>query len=595
MENNWMVDFLKPNLVQRQTAADLTPPWVKRGPENFFALLKEKLHSARQKHSGDFVWPQQTLQPGGKGVDGYIETLRKSLLAKGKPLDKVYLSTKDLPVLADFLQQCGYTEARANQCIAKLFENQAGGAVQLSKFFSHIERQGIAAKTDPAPVVLESAAAPRIASVLMDLGLTLKETDRTLHIARTTDGGLDLDKLIAQLKSSRERMLIEKRGAVDKKTALQVLRKLEELGIQVQLQTATDRSVMDDVIAALEKLRDPAVGIRAGDNGRGLNPHETVGFRPVGIGLQNQSGPDAAQAGLPSGPAAVAGRQLPPDVMTSIDQITAKVVTVEEKNALQFSKPSFSSPAAVYPDGKTKPGGRPVAANGRMATPADKDGRYAGNEVQRGEDIRSSEIKQQISALSETGGYKKEREQAGDKNGFTEKTVEILPTGMALVQREISPALIQIQPSNRSFLPTTLFEQFGHHISGAIQRGDGVIRLKLTPPELGTIRVSLDMKENTLRLGLVAENSMVRDVLLASIHELRNSLLNQGIAMDGLDVRIGEDLGRSLMNSNDGAGQEARSQQDTFEGLIAESEVFENIVPNLNGKADGNNLLDLMA
>jgi len=82
------------------------------------------------KGSGDFFSTiQRCTEPPGAGLppkDGYsfyLESLRKGLLGKGKPLNRISLKGQDLPVLKEFLYQCGLSQENVERLLRELVEN----------------------------------------------------------------------------------------------------------------------------------------------------------------------------------------------------------------------------------------------------------------------------------------------------------------------------------------------------------------------------------------------------------------------------------------------------------------------------------------
>jgi len=70
-----------------------------------------------------------------------------------------------------------------------------------------------------------------------------------------------------------------------------------------------------------------------------------------------------------------------------------------------------------------------------------------------------------------------------------------------------------------------------------ISRDGGSIRVQLDPPELGTVRIRLDLSEDRAR-GWVETSSRATHTLLEnSIPELRRALENHGIHLETMTVR----------------------------------------------------------
>jgi len=141
----------------------------------------------------------------------------------------------------------------------------------------------------------------------------------------------------------------------------------------------------------------------------------------------------------------------------------------------------------------------------------------------------------------------------------------------------------------RDFLPDYLINQVGKQISRSILRGERVIKLQLKPPELGVLKVEMDIKGNILKLGIIAENSSIKELLLSNVHELREALVEQGVKLDRLDIQINYNSGQSLTNSKEGQGQELDGGP-----FIAEDDT-EDPISGPRNMATGDHLLDLVA
>ena len=110
----------------------------------------------------------------------------------------------------------------------------------------------------------------------------------------------------------------------------------------------------------------------------------------------------------------------------------------------------------------------------------------------------------------------------------------------------------------REALPTYLVNQLGKQISRSILRGDRVIKIQLKPPELGVVKVEMDLKENVLKLGMIIENSSVKELLLANANELKEALVEQGVRLEKIDVQIGDHANQTLGDLKEG-GKEGRN------------------------------------
>ncbi len=86
--------------------------------------------------------------------------------------------------------------------------------------------------------------------------------------------------------------------------------------------------------------------------------------------------------------------------------------------------------------------------------------------------------------------------------------------------------------------------RFVHRVSGAIrsaQQRDGQIRIRLSPPELGTLQIKIVMSEGALTAHLETETTAARAVLLDNLPMLRERLAEQEIHIEKFDVDVGRE------------------------------------------------------
>lgn len=72
----------------------------------------------------------------------------------------------------------------------------------------------------------------------------------------------------------------------------------------------------------------------------------------------------------------------------------------------------------------------------------------------------------------------------------------------------------------------------------------GQLRLRLSPPELGSVRVEVTVRNGVLSAHLEAETSAARDVLLENVGTLRERLAEQNIKLDQFDVDLAKHSSR---------------------------------------------------
>jgi flagellar hook-length control protein FliK len=83
--------------------------------------------------------------------------------------------------------------------------------------------------------------------------------------------------------------------------------------------------------------------------------------------------------------------------------------------------------------------------------------------------------------------------------------------------------------------------RFVQRVANAIQSlGDGSdsLRLRLSPPELGSLRLQITMRNGTMNAHIEAETPAAKNMLLDNLPALRDRLAQQNIRVDRFDVDL---------------------------------------------------------
>jgi hypothetical protein len=175
------------------------------------------------------------------------------------------------------------------------------------------------------------------------------------------------------------------------------------------------------------------------------------------------------------------------------------------------------------------------------------------------------------------------------------KTIDVRYDNFVSRFSEITNEVKQNPSLGRDFLPNCLIDQVGKQISASILRGDKTVKLQLKPPELGTLRIEMDIKENVLKLGMITENGTTKELLLSNIQELRDSLVEQGVKLEKVDIQINYNFEQSLANSKEGTKEQRRPNQDIDDVTYMSKHNMENSASGNPVGIKNNNLLDLVA
>jgi flagellar hook-length control protein FliK len=116
-------------------------------------------------------------------------------------------------------------------------------------------------------------------------------------------------------------------------------------------------------------------------------------------------------------------------------------------------------------------------------------------------------------------------------------------------------------PNANGELPAVDPARFIGRVAKAFQtahdRG-GTLQLRLSPPELGSLRLELTVKDGVMNASLQTENANARRLLLDHLPALRDRLAEQNIRVDRFDVDVRRD---GTGNQTDAHG----SQQQAFQ------------------------------
>jgi flagellar hook-length control protein FliK len=84
-------------------------------------------------------------------------------------------------------------------------------------------------------------------------------------------------------------------------------------------------------------------------------------------------------------------------------------------------------------------------------------------------------------------------------------------------------------------------------LRGLEQLGDGggQVRLRLHPPELGTLQLTLRMEGGQMQARMEVENSLAKDALLNNVQTLKDRLSEQGMQIESFEVSVGADSANS--------------------------------------------------
>ncbi|MFN9941577.1 MAG: flagellar hook-length control protein FliK, partial [bacterium] len=98
-----------------------------------------------------------------------------------------------------------------------------------------------------------------------------------------------------------------------------------------------------------------------------------------------------------------------------------------------------------------------------------------------------------------------------------------------------------------------------------LDQGSGQVKLRLHPPELGSLQVTIRVESQRMAARIEVEHVAARDILTANITELTDRLAEQGVEVQQLEITLVENNqwsdGQGLMGNGD-LGQQMNDGTD---------------------------------
>jgi hypothetical protein len=484
----------------------------------------------------------------------YLESFRNALLATGKPLDKISLNTEDLPLLKNFLLQSGVSEQKAENILSELKMNTADGEITLANFFQNMGQLNLQEETekkDKQTCMIDPSAIPHMESVLRKFGLSPREIGTVFNAAKVDGGGVDPKLVAIKLKEIRNRLSDNIQTIKDYDTVQQISNKMETIGLNLSDKAKAGKFSIEDFITSLEQMTK-------------------------GQGKENGQSPE---------------------LKSTMDQLLERVIISGEK---QRFGPSLQADANVklhnhIAKQKINEKGDSID-NGSLLPDLNEESekpKHMGRQT-----LEDSHHAKKIDLFSNSTDSKGFQNKTGkDVQGMKSETRIMEPSQQSAVSK-FSDSMNAVEGNDTSLktsLPTYLTEQVARQISRSILAGDRIVRLQLTPPELGRVKIRIDINNNVLKLGMIAEHNSVKELLLSNVHELKEALVSQGIRLETIDIQINAGFGQSMAGSKEWVNEEKRWNQNSGMGAFNSDNNEEILQSEPLNMAGGNHLLNLVA
>jgi len=436
---------------------------------------------------------------------------------------------------------------------------------------------------------------------LRNQGLTQQEMDQVFSILKDKNGSLNVEEFVQTLRGI---LNVVKTGAEtkdDKILAYPVFNKANGIESYLPEKGSAEPGSMRDILAALVKMTEEGDAIRPESRtavDRLLKrvdlagiPHEPAASNKAnGVESYLPEKGSAEPSSMRDILAALVkmteeGEAMTPELRTAVDRLMEKR---EDKGISKFLK-TDRAPNALKADNT------PVENEKVLSQP----NRYALTDTHGRQQTEDSLFHLKNAGLTSDTDTGIETKQAVKEEGSRAQSEIRAAHESPLMNRSSLSELIhtvkQTETPSKDALPAYLIDQVGKQINRSILNGDRIIRLRLKPPELGPLRIEMDVKANILKLTMTTENHSTRELLLSNIHELREALGEQGVRLERIDIQIDYDFNQSSANFREGL-KEGQDQGQGFANkqLLAGDDQGDNESKPHN-KNVSDHLLDLVA
>ncbi len=131
---------------------------------------------------------------------------------------------------------------------------------------------------------------------------------------------------------------------------------------------------------------------------------------------------------------------------------------------------------------------------------------------------------------------------------------------------------------SRKTLPSYVTNQVVRSLVRSVYRGDNELRLQLKPPELGRLVMKIDNLGDSLKVSIVTENHVARDIIASHENSLKAALAGSGISIETFDVSMGSNFSQSMADtgSNAGAGSGSGNKRRSGSTMDISDEIMNN-------------------
>ena len=114
-------------------------------------------------------------------------------------------------------------------------------------------------------------------------------------------------------------------------------------------------------------------------------------------------------------------------------------------------------------------------------------------------------------------------------------------------------------------MPTYVMNQVEKSVVRAVNQGENVLKIQLKPAELGRLVMTIDNVGNSMKVSIITENPVAKDILNAHVNEIKAILAAAGISLDKFDVDMNSDFRQSMTdtkNQSNNSNRKSRNKEN---------------------------------
>lgn len=472
----------------------------------------------------------------------WLEYFHNKLIQMGTPVKDLSISRKALPYLKGILVGHGYSESAAAGILDKIFQGGSGHEIKLAELFERLSDLNLPSKKKSLQPSIEIAAIPYLEASLLRLGLDQVAVRTVMDQAMERGGQLSLGRLCQGLRRIMSQAPGSKQLSVD---------------------------------------GDPADGIRGMLARAGLIDDGKADKGPISLERFIRMLEEKVAALTPRS-------QTEDEIRRNVDGLVENVLASKREKHGKSSEESFyAHKAKSLPDSDAQ-AGRETSGEWKTSTADVAMKSRMGEKVARLQERQDKLLCQA------------ERPREAEAKGIEKGVKGQDKTAMACLFREaiIDHAAVQggaVRKAAGPVIPAYVVNQVSRQIASSLGRGENHITIQLKPPHLGSVRIDMNIENSVLRVEMLTEHSSARDILISHIQELKESLIQQGVKLDRVDVQVSYNFGQSMAQARRGQhGFDRRGQgQRGGIGMFESLDDFQETMTAQMIRADA--LLDLMA